>query len=136
MLTNEGVLDVFSNIFTAHLTFQVFCYPKAGFNEFLILIVLLLYSLLGQTYKQKDFDVLFYSAIAFLLFNNLRLTWFFTFTDKAEIEASGPVKDAWAIMRFKRSWLSACTHLIQYLLLISVAATRYCQCDKTKIIQL
>ena len=108
-------------------------WPQPGFNEFLILIVLLLYSLLGQTYKQKDFDVLFYGAIAFLLFNNLRLTWFFTFTDKAEIEGSGPVKDAWAIMRFKRSWLSACTHLIQYLLLISVAATRYCRRDKKDI---
>ena len=95
----------------------------------MILIALILYSLLGQTYKPKDFDVVFYGAIAFMLFNNLRLTWFFTFTDMAWVQDKAfpfgrKIKDSWAIMRFKRSWLSACTHLIQYILLIAVAATR------------
>ena len=64
-----------------------------------------------------------------MLFNNLRLTWFFTFTDMAWVKDKDypfgrKIKDSWAIMRFKRSWLSASTHLIQYILLIAVAATR------------
>ena len=50
-------------------------------NELAILGVLITYSLLGQTYKAKNFDFVFYGAIAMMLMNNFRITFFFIFTD-------------------------------------------------------
>ena len=98
------------------------------FTELVVLIILIFYSLLGQTYKSKSFDWTFYGAIVFMLFNNMRIVFFFLFIDKAVIEGRGDEakvrRATWACMKWKRSWKQALIALIQYLSLIANVASR------------
>ena len=93
-------------------------------NEAAVLVILIIYSLLGQTYKSKTFDYAFYGAIWFMLMNNMRSTFFFLFTDKAQFDKDTVVQSTWACMRFRRGWKQAIVNLIQYISLIANVATR------------
>ena len=46
-------------------------------NELVVLVVFIVYSLRGQTYKNKKFDYVFYAAVLFTLLNNFRHVFFF-----------------------------------------------------------
>ena len=93
-------------------------------NEGVVLVILIIYSLLGQTYKSKSFDFAFYGAIWFMLMNNMRSTFFFLFTDKANLDKNTVVQSTWACMRFRRGWKEALVNLLQYISLIANIATR------------
>ena len=97
-------------------------------NELVVLVILICYSLLGQTYKSKNFDWAFYGAIVFMLFNNMRLVFFFFYTDKAVIAGRGDeakmVRSTWACMKWKRSWQQSLIALIQYISLIANVISR------------
>ena len=93
-------------------------------NETAVLVILIIYSLLGQTYKSKSFDFAFYGAIWFMLMNNMRSTFFFLFTDRAKLDNNTVVKSTWACMQFRRGWKQALVNLIQYISLIANVVTR------------
>ena len=93
-------------------------------NETVVLVVLIVYSLLGQTYKSKKFDYAFYCVIWFMLMNNMRSTFFFLFTDKAKVDKETEIQSTWACMRFRRGWKQALVNLIQYISLIANVITR------------
>ena len=57
--------------------------------DFVIFIVLCLYSLLGQTFKLKQFDWLLYYIIFHIMFSLFRQVFFFATYDK-ELESKRP----------------------------------------------
>ena len=99
------------------------------FNEFGVLLVFICYSLLGQTYKAKKFDYLFFGAVVFTLLNNLRHTFFFLTDEHTVVKddaAGAKVRKAapWSFLSWRRSRGTAIVNLLQYLALIGNVVTR------------